>query len=146
MKTVRVAILVAIVLALVGTQSVWAYGPNGGGKRVHAVRRGDIPYRIARVRGNTFNARVRCIDACNRNCTYKGQRLVAPCKKIPARACRAVYTVRRGDTLQSIARQYCTTVQAIMNRNRIRNRNRIYAGQRLCVPQSPYWCGECSDP
>lgn len=57
----------------------------------------------------------------------------------PARAqggCPATYTVRRGDTLYSLARRYNTTVPEMMrlNRGRIWNPSVIYAGQVICVP------------
>ncbi len=45
-----------------------------------------------------------------------------------------IHTVQRSDTLTSIARRYGTTVQAIMDRNGIRNPNFIYAGQKLVIP------------
>ncbi|MGE5602563.1 MAG: LysM peptidoglycan-binding domain-containing protein [Nitrososphaerales archaeon] len=45
-----------------------------------------------------------------------------------------IYTVRRGDTLASIARRFNTTISALMQLNRIRNPNLIYVGQRLLVP------------
>jgi LysM repeat protein len=45
-----------------------------------------------------------------------------------------LYTVQRSDTLIGIARRYGTTVQAIMDRNGIRNPNFIYAGQKLVIP------------
>jgi lysozyme len=44
------------------------------------------------------------------------------------------YTVRRGDTLSSIARRYGTTVQAIVQANGIVNPNLIFSGQRLWIP------------
>ena len=46
------------------------------------------------------------------------------------------YTVRRGDTLSSIARRYGTTVQAIVQANGIVNPNLIFSGQRLWIPSS----------
>ena len=48
----------------------------------------------------------------------------------------AVYVVRRGDTLYSVARRYGTTVNAIVRTNGLRNSNRIYVGQRLVVSTS----------
>jgi LysM repeat protein len=45
-----------------------------------------------------------------------------------------VHKVKRGETLYSIARRYGTTVNAIVKANGIRNRNRIYVGQRLSIP------------
>ncbi len=46
------------------------------------------------------------------------------------------HVVRRGETLSGIARQYGTTVQAIVQANRqIRDPNLIYAGQTLTIPR-----------
>jgi len=45
-----------------------------------------------------------------------------------------VYTVVHGDTLFSIARRFCTTVEHLAASNGIRHPWRIFAGQRLVVP------------
>jgi murein DD-endopeptidase MepM/ murein hydrolase activator NlpD len=47
------------------------------------------------------------------------------------------YTVRRGDTLTSIASHNGTTVQALAFANGIRNPNFILIGQNLTIPGSP---------
>lgn len=60
--------------------------------------------------------------------------LAALTPKAEAGGCRAVYVVRRGDTLALIARRYNTTVGVLMNANNIKNRNRIVVGKRLCIP------------
>jgi LysM repeat protein len=44
------------------------------------------------------------------------------------------YTVRRGDTLSSIAARHGTTVNAIVQANSLANPRLIYAGQRLRIP------------
>jgi LysM repeat protein len=41
------------------------------------------------------------------------------------------YTVKRGDTLGKIAKRFDTSVQAIVEANKIKNPNRISVGQRL---------------
>ena len=48
--------------------------------------------------------------------------------------CRAWHKVRRGETLSGIARRYGTSVSALVKANNIRNPNRIYVGQKLCIP------------
>lgn len=48
--------------------------------------------------------------------------------------CSAQHVVRRGDTLSKLARYYHTSVQALVRANHIRNPNRIYVGQTLCIP------------
>jgi LysM repeat protein len=44
------------------------------------------------------------------------------------------YRVQRGDNLYRIALRYHTTVKALATCNGIKNVNRIYTGQYLCVP------------
>jgi LysM repeat protein len=46
------------------------------------------------------------------------------------------HTVKRGENLYQISRAYGVTVSAITAANGIKNANRIYVGQRLCIPQS----------
>jgi len=50
----------------------------------------------------------------------------------PPRSARVVYKVRRGDTLEKIARTFDTTVAAIKSANRLRG-NHIAAGDRLTI-------------
>ena len=45
-----------------------------------------------------------------------------------------IYTVKRGDNLWNLSRQYGTTVQSIVQLNQIQNPNLIYSGQRLRIP------------
>ena len=45
----------------------------------------------------------------------------------------AQYTVKKGDTLSAIAKQYGTTYQEIAKANGISNPNKIYAGQTLTI-------------
>jgi len=51
-------------------------------------------------------------------------------------ATRVAYTVRRGDSLWTIARRHGTTVETLKSANNLRG-SRIYAGQVLEVPQTP---------
>ena len=44
------------------------------------------------------------------------------------------YVVKRGDTLYSIARRYGVSVWKLASHNNIRNPNRIYVGQVICIP------------
>ncbi|WP_338556514.1 5'-nucleotidase C-terminal domain-containing protein [Paenibacillus sp. KS-LC4] len=56
-------------------------------------------------------------------------------KDVPATAADyAHYTVKKGDTLWSIAKRYNTTWQAIRDVNQIKNPDRIYIGQQLKIP------------
>lgn len=48
--------------------------------------------------------------------------------------CQTQHVVRSGETLNRIARQYNTSLQAIAQANNITNINLIYPGQTLCIP------------
>ena len=67
----------------------------------------------------------------------------------PPRSSRVVYKVRRGDTLEKIARAFDTTVAAIKSTNKLRG-SHIAAGDRLTInrpaadtpaPRSEFCCG-----
>ena len=45
-----------------------------------------------------------------------------------------IYTVIAGDTLTKIAKQFGTTIDAIVNANGIKNKNLIITGQKLVIP------------
>lgn len=44
------------------------------------------------------------------------------------------YTVRKGDTLYSLAKRFESSVERLQEVNSIEDVNKIYAGQRLCIP------------
>lgn len=103
----------------------------------HVVQQGDTLADIARRYGTTSEQLASANGIRNPNILNLGARLVVPCQvgtqKPPADAC-TWYTVQRGDTLSKIAARYGTSVQAIAQRNKLRNVNLIYVGQRLCIP------------
>jgi LysM repeat protein len=45
-----------------------------------------------------------------------------------------VHVIQRGEILSQIARYYSVTVSALADHNGIRDPNRIYPGQHLCIP------------
>lgn len=47
------------------------------------------------------------------------------------------HTVKRGETLSAIAIKYGTTVEALASTNGIKNKNLIYPGQVLQIPEKP---------
>jgi LysM repeat protein len=60
---------------------------------------------------------------------------VFPASNAEASSC-TWHTVKRGENLYRIARSYGVTVSAITAANGIKNANRIYVGQRLCIPKA----------
>lgn len=51
-----------------------------------------------------------------------------------ASGCGEYHIVQRGETLAKIGRMYGVSWRWLAEANNLRNPNRIYAGQRLCVP------------
>lgn len=57
--------------------------------------------------------------------------------RVEASGCKAVHVVKRGETLTRIAARYGVSMTDIIKANGIRNPNRIFVGQRLCIPGAP---------
>ena len=114
-----------------------SHGESGGTNPVYTVVRGDTLSAIAKRYGTTVNAIVNRNGIPNANLIHVGQKLVIPVSGggtggggTGARS----YTVVRGDTLSAIAKRYGTTVNALVQLNRIPNPNLIRVGQVLQIP------------
>ncbi|MBN1139211.1 MAG: LysM peptidoglycan-binding domain-containing protein [Anaerolineae bacterium] len=116
--------------------------PSGGGSAAsggtHTVSRGETLSAIAARYGTTVAALVRANGLASANMIYVGQRLTIPgggsAGSSGGSQQGTAYTVRRGDTLASIASRYGTTAWAIASANGLANANYIYPGQRLRIP------------
>ena len=106
-------------------------GTSSGCQQAYIVQRGDTLSEIAARFGTTVNTLARINNIRNVDRIYEGQILCVR-EGTPA-GCTQTYTVVRGDTLTGIANRYGTTVQALARLNGIRNTDRIYIGQVLCV-------------
>ena len=95
----------------------------------HRVRWGENLTRIAARYGTSVYAIARANGVWNINRIYTGQWLLIPSPTRPG-----LHVVRWGETLSGIAVRYHTTVWTIARMNGIWNIHRIYAGQRLLVP------------
>ncbi|UCF37449.1 MAG: LysM peptidoglycan-binding domain-containing protein [Acidobacteriota bacterium] len=97
----------------------------------YEVRRGDNLAVIAR----RFDTTVRDIQSANAlsnpNRIHPGMELVIPGS---GQALPTNHVVRRGDTLEKIARLYGSSVSEIQQVNNIRNPNQIRRGQKLLIP------------
>ncbi|WP_158523220.1 LysM peptidoglycan-binding domain-containing protein [Oceanococcus atlanticus] len=105
--------------------------PNGQRPVIHKVRSGETLIGIAR----RYGASVRQLQALNDidrpEYLRVGVRLQVPASGRPA---YAWHTIRSGQTVETIARQYGVSVSAIASANALSDVNRIRAGQRLKVP------------
>ncbi len=105
----------------------------------HRVRRGETLSHIARRYGTSINAIMRSNNLRSANRIWPGQRLKVPTSKGASIASAAsfnavsgTHTVRRGDSLYSIARAYSTTVDRIRRDNNLSS-NTIHPGKELKV-------------
>ena len=99
----------------------------------YKVRRGDTVDSIARRFGMSVKELTAANNIRNRNRIYPGQRLVLA-DATPTDG--EFHVVRRGDSIDKIARRYGKKPKEILAINRLRNKNRIYPGQRLLVAKA----------
>ena len=95
----------------------------------YIVKKGDSLYSIARTY-NTSVDKLKEINNLTSNALAIGQVLKLPSSNTSE---NVVYTVKKGDSLYSIAREYGTTVDAIKKLNNITS-NTLSIGQKLLLP------------
>ena len=95
----------------------------------YIVKKGDSLYSIARTY-NTSVDKLKEINNLTSNVLAIGQVLKLPSSNASE---KVVYTVKKGDSLYSIAREYGTTVDAIKKLNNITS-NTLSIGQKLLLP------------
>ncbi len=116
---------------------------------VYIVEKGDTLWSIARK----YNVRVSTLASYNGISEHSvlpiGKKILVPSKSsyIPPKKTKTTksvkttpsktisYTVKKGDTLWSIARKYNVRVSTLASYNGISNLNRLKIGQRLKIPQ-----------
>lgn len=100
--------------------------------RVYIVKSGDTLSKIAQKFNTTVSVLATDNNIQNVNLIYPGQqiRIKDDCKHDCG---HTIYTVRRGDTLWSIARRYNTSIANIVRLNRIQNASLIYPGQMFRI-------------
>jgi LysM repeat protein len=138
MRRLKWIILFVVMLSLVVAPTAFAapaaqYGQPCG--YWYQVRWGDTLSSIARYTGVSAQAIARANGLANPHYIYAGQWLWIPCQTPPPPPqCGYWYTVRWGDTMNSISYRTGVNVWAIAQANGIYNLNRIYAGQALWIP------------
>ncbi len=107
---------------------------------LYRVRRGDSLASISSRFGVGQTDLAELNHLRNRNHIVVGQVLQIPGGAVSARPAPAsgeatgVYLVQRGDTLHAIARRFDVSVDALAERNGLRDRHTLRVGQRLYVP------------
>jgi tyrosinase len=102
----------------------------------YTVVRGDTLRKIAAACGTTVAALQRANpEITNPNVISVGQVLMLPGALIRGTGSEDIYIVKKGDTLAKLATRFDTTIDRLLALNKsITNRNLIYEGQRLAVP------------
>jgi LysM repeat protein len=108
---------------------------------VHVVQLGETLSSIARRYGTTWQAIAEASGVTNPNQIYVGQRLKIPTGSTGSPAsgttgCRIQHTVKQGEWVWQIARNYSVSPYDILAANglTIQTANTIYAGMVLCIP------------
>lgn len=105
--------------------------PQGTG--FYIVKKGDSLYSIARQYNTTVEELMRLNNLTSSSLSI-GQQLKVPAEVNPPITDNyIIYTVKAGDSLYSIARQYNTTVNELMDYNNLTT-NLLSVGQKLKVP------------
>ena len=94
----------------------------------YTVKSGDTLSGIANMFGTTYQKLAEINGISNPNKIYPGQVL-----KINGSTSIQTYTVKSGDTLSEIAKKYNTTVDSLVSKNGIKDKNKIYVGQVLKI-------------
>lgn len=103
----------------------------------HSVKRGDTLSKIGAEYGIDWREIAYINHIYAPYTIYIGQVLLIPIAKIekPVEIKNITYTVQRGDTLSAIAKEYNVSVDDIVKANSIADKNMIYVGQILVIPQ-----------
>ena len=99
-----------------------------GQAAIHTVKRGETLGVIAKKYGLNASALAAHNGIANPNRVKIGQKLT-----IPSKSKTLTYTIRKGDTLSTIAKKYKTTAAAIAKANGIKKPNAIQQGQKLKI-------------
>ncbi len=127
-----VAIVAMLLVAAPASAAPAASSGGSGCGQFYTVRYGDTLYRIAVRFGTTVSALMNLNGITNPNRIIAGQTIcVKPGGSIPW---GFLYTVKRGDTLNSIAARYGWSSAYLASVNHIANPNHIYVGQVLLIP------------
>ena len=103
------------ILAIAVPAALWL-GQMLGQAATHTIQRGETLGVIAKKYGLTASALATHNGIANPNRVKVGQKLT-----IPAKTDTITYTIRKGDTLSTIAKKYKTTAAAIAKANGIKN-------------------------
>lgn len=131
-------VLVVLALLFIPMTAMVSAAPAQQATVTYVVQPGDNLFRIALRFNTTVQAIASANNIANPNLIFAGTTLVIPTGVTPPpqppTGQPVIHVVRPGEFLAQIARQYNTTVAAIVAANNIPNPNLIFAGQQLIIP------------
>lgn len=110
---------------------------------IYTIAAGDTLFALANRYGTTVAAILRANPGIDPNRLFIGQRICIPVSRPsptpqPPRPGQCpngfFYTIVAGDTLYRLAIRFNTTVEAILRANPGIDPNRLFVGQRICIP------------
>ena len=101
----------------------------------YTVRSGDNINTIARRFGMEVRELASLNNLRNKHRIYPGQQLVLA-QSTPNAEDGEIYVVKRGDNIDRIAKRFDKTPSEILALNNLKNKNRIFAGQKLLVAKA----------
>jgi LysM repeat protein len=112
--------------------------PNGDG--YHVVRRGDTLSQIAKNNELTLNELMRLNGLTNSNFIWVGQKVRVTARVAPVQSEKEaepqlaiIHIFKAGDTLDALAAEHKTTVEALLRANGLPNEKFVWVGQRLRI-------------
>lgn len=99
---------------------------------IYVVKKGDNLWSIANSNGITVDELKR-INNLTSNIINVGQKLLIPTREDILQEDYSMYTVKPGDTLYKIAREFNVTVEELLTLNRL-NSTGLFIGQQLLIP------------
>ncbi len=108
------------------------------GTEAYSIQTGDTFYAIAREYNTTVEALIQANPGVNPNNLRVGQQICIPTAPAPSECPEGTfsYTIKTGDTFYSIAQQYNTTVEALIDYNPDMDPDSLQIGQQICVPEA----------
>lgn len=103
---------------------------------LYYVKSGDTMFNIAKKFGTTVDKILKANILCNPNLIYPWDALIIPISNediLPRAGGFPYYIVRPGDSLFCIAKEFGTTIDVLVQNNKISNPNLIFPGQELLV-------------
>jgi LysM repeat protein len=129
------AVLTALAVLALPTAASAETAQTAGGSgcaQCYTIKNGDTLSKIARKFGTTVDNLVALNGIANPDQIAAGATICVKAKGSPTTG--RYYTVKKGDTLYSIARKYGWTASYLAQVNTIPNPNELYAGRVLWIP------------